>query len=187
MDAPESERWLPTVGFEKYEVSDQGRVRSWRDFRGGIRREPRLLRQFPGNPYGHLVVSLILKPGEPSRPVGVHRLVLEAFVGARPGDVHACHFPDRDPTNNRLENLRWGTAQENAADRAAHGTEYHGQRHHRARLTDAGVMLMRYLHVAHEVHEKTLAGWFHVDHTTAHRVVTGRKWKHLPMLKASAG
>lgn len=45
----------------------------------------------------------------------VHHLVLEAFVGLRPQGTEACHW-DGDATNNRLENLRWGTSSDNTAD-----------------------------------------------------------------------
>jgi hypothetical protein len=58
----------------------------------------------------------------------VHRLVLEAFVGPCPDGMQCRHFPDRDPTNNRLGNLQWGTPGENQADRKIHGTNLRGKR-----------------------------------------------------------
>ena len=45
----------------------------------------------------------------------VHRAILEAFVGVSEGS-YALHWDD-NPLNNTLENLRWGTASENAYDR----------------------------------------------------------------------
>jgi hypothetical protein len=45
----------------------------------------------------------------------VHRLVLLAFSGHCPPGKEGLHWDD-DPTNNRLENLRWGTPGENQQD-----------------------------------------------------------------------
>ena len=50
----------------------------------------------------------------------VHRLVLEAFVGPCPAGLECRHL-DTDPLNNRLENLVWGTREENHADRLVMG------------------------------------------------------------------
>jgi HNH endonuclease len=49
-----------------------------------------------------------------------HVWVLEAFVGARPKGAIARHLND-DPTDNRLENLMWGTRTENAQDAVING------------------------------------------------------------------
>lgn len=45
----------------------------------------------------------------------VHHLVLEAFVGRRPKDLVCCHY-DGNPSNNRVDNLRWDTLSANAED-----------------------------------------------------------------------
>lgn len=64
------------------------------------------------------------------------RLVLLAFVGPPTANApHACHR-DGDATNDRLDNLYWGSARENMQDRANHGRG-------RGKLTDAEVMYIR--------------------------------------------
>jgi hypothetical protein len=72
---------------------------------------------------------LLRRAGEKERNVTVHSLVLEAFVGPRPDGMQCRHFPDRNPTNNRVSNLSWGTPLENANDRRVHGTIACGDRH----------------------------------------------------------
>ena len=77
------------------------------------------------------------------RTVFVHQLVLEAFVGPCPEGCESRHFPDRNPKNNTLGNLRWGTRVENAADRKLHGTDIRGNRHPLHKLSDSTVRSIR--------------------------------------------
>lgn len=50
----------------------------------------------------------------------LHILVLEAFVGPRPDGMVGRHKNDIK-SDNRLDNLCWGTQSENAIDRVRHG------------------------------------------------------------------
>ena len=51
----------------------------------------------------------------------LHILMLETFVGPRPEGMLALHN-DGDPSNNSLDNLRWGTPSDNSHDALRHGT-----------------------------------------------------------------
>lgn len=103
--------WKPVVGFEGYyEVSDSGDVRSLRT--------GKIMATHPAKNGGHL--RLRLTDGVRKRRVFVHVLVLEAFVGPRPDGAITRHL-DGDPTNNRLDNLAWGTPRENNQDTLLHG------------------------------------------------------------------
>lgn len=59
----------------------------------------------------------------------VHQLVLEAFVGPRPEGFVGCHWDD-DPSNNRLENLRWDTESANRFDSVRNGTHPEASKTH---------------------------------------------------------
>lgn len=50
--------------------------------------------------------------------------------------MEACHFPDRNPQNNNLSNLRWDTRKSNAEDRDKHGTVVKGEEHWNYTHTD---------------------------------------------------
>ena len=59
----------------------------------------------------------------------VHRVVLEAFVGPCPEGHEACHN-NGNPSDNRLENLRWDTKSANALDRVRDGRDVHARLTH---------------------------------------------------------
>lgn len=65
----------------------------------------------------------------------VHQLVLFAFVGPRPAGCESCHN-NGIKTDNRRENLRWGTPSENQQDAVRHGTRKTG-------ITSAGLDFIR--------------------------------------------
>lgn len=126
---PTTEQWRPVVGYEGlYEVSDHGRVysapRTVVTTRGSRKLPGRIL---AGSKLvsGHRTVFLTIPLSGSTKTVLVHRLVLEAFVGPCPDGQECCHWDD-DPTNNRLENLRWATRSENMRDRTRNGRHNNG-------------------------------------------------------------
>lgn len=120
-----TEQWRPVVGFEgRYEVSDQGRVRSLR-FRGNG--DSRLM-SAPKNRAGYRVLTL----GVDRRQFRLHVLVLEAFVGPRPDGAQGCHN-DSNKENNSAANLRWDSPAGNIADRASIA----GDKNPNAKLSEA--------------------------------------------------
>lgn len=117
------ETWRPVpshVGL--YEVSDLGRVRSLdRIVVGAAGRQRRVAGRILRptlRPDGRHKVALCRGGVETTRLVA--HLVLEAFVGPRPGDLDACHNDD-DQGNDRLANLRWDTHLANCKDRTDNG------------------------------------------------------------------
>lgn len=107
-----NERWLPIVGHEElYEVSDQGRVRSYARYgaasRLGRSTTSRLLTPSRYSRYGYVHVQL----GRKSGSISVHDLVMRTFVGENNG-LEIDHI-DGNPSNNWLENLRYVTHAEN--------------------------------------------------------------------------
>ena len=115
------------VGF--YEVSNWGRVRRlWLFSRKLLK--PCILRKRTT----HVYVDLC-KDGSKTRRQ-IHHLVMEAFVGPRPEGMECRHL-DGDGSNNKLDNLVWGTRSSNHEDKVKHGN------HWKAKLDPEKVKLIR--------------------------------------------
>ncbi|MEW6044989.1 MAG: DUF5131 family protein [Bacillota bacterium] len=114
------EEWRAVLGYEGfYEVSDHGRVRR---VGGGTkgRRTPEGILRPRATRGGYYSVCLSL--GAQVRQVRINRLVLEAFVGPPPSPDAEARHRNGDRTDNRIENLCWGSKKDNMADASRHGT-----------------------------------------------------------------
>ena len=132
MDATQEE-WRPVVGWEAdYEVSNLGRVRSlpmlvgrgkgqW--LKPGQLLNPKRQKRSGKreNREGYWVVTL---HGEQRR---IQTLVAEAFLGPRPDGLQCLHRND-DSSDNRAENLYWGTDADNRADSVRNGRHHYARR-----------------------------------------------------------
>lgn len=117
--------WRAVPGYEgSYEVSDEGNVRSITrqvpyGRNGSTLYKGRMLK-LTLMKNGYLSVKLSLAGN--TRTTYVHELVLRAFVGPRPYTAERGEIRHLDgvKTNNQLNNLKYGTINENAADRVRH-------------------------------------------------------------------
>lgn len=153
----DDETWA--VAFDDCEASTLGR----------IRRCGRIL-----TPYRATYLTVHVRP---LGTVPVHRLVLEAFVGPRRAGRQARHL-NGDRYDNRLENLAWGTAKENAADKVRHGTQRRGELVHTALLAEADVRVILDRLVRGDKHV-TIADDFGVTADAVARIHRGDNWRHV--------
>jgi hypothetical protein len=170
-----TETWRPIAGYEYYEVSDAGRVRSIKrttrmGARGGSILKP--LRDH----YGY--VTVILYQNGTRRRFKIHTLVLEAFVGPRPHRMDACHYPDPNKKNCALSNLRWDTRINNLRDKICHGTQTRGAHHPVARLNESqvrSIFLMR----QDGVSARDIANRLSVSSSLIYLILNRKLWAHL--------
>lgn len=171
-----NERWLPVVGFEgRYEVSDLGRMRPLFSRRTGKYKAGRIKQSACDND-GYPLTILYRADGT-KRCAKIHTFVLEAFVGPRPNGMQCRHL-NGNPTDNRLENLRWGTCRENQADKIRHGRSLRGERQNKAKLRADDVRAIRRL-LAAGSDPQSVAGRFGVSRSTVYHIASGYNWAWL--------
>jgi hypothetical protein len=124
--APEEE-WRDIPGYEGYQASSWGRIRSTdREViasNGQLRRYRGQILSPMSNGKGYLLVSM----GGKKRKV--HSLVTAAFLGPRPDGLDVCHGP-RGKQVNAPTNLRYDTRSANILDSVADGTHGMTRRTH---------------------------------------------------------
>ncbi len=156
--------WRPVVGLEgRYQVSSDGKIRS-------PRRDLMLTWR---NPKGYHYVTFRSANGKRVAK-GVHRAVLEAFAGPCPRGHEAAHG-DGDPSNNRLDNLRWATSVDNHADRRRHGRIPTGEDNHATKLDQSMVITIKKLRGIASSYE--LAHLACVHPSTIQAIWNGETWK----------
>jgi uncharacterized protein (DUF433 family) len=168
----DSEQWLAVPGFEgRYEVSNQGRVRSL-DRVIKARRWPGkiLARRLSWGGYPVVGLSAFSK----QTPFFVHLLVLTVFASPCPEGMEALHGPG-GRLDASIGNLHWGTRQENVLDRIRDGTHNRGARHGMARLTQAQVDEIRARWAAGET-QTALAAEFGTTIGNVHNIVRYKTW-----------
>lgn len=172
------EVWKPVVGFEHYEVSSLGRVRSirhlvkvrnrWGGFTMFNRGKGGVLRPCH-HKNGYLSVTLYSNTTGQCRRL-ISRLVFEAFVRLLKTGEEADH-KDRVRHNNALENPRPLTV---AANRALRVPK-RGEECHYAKLTDAKVRRIRAMNGT----QRHIASKFDVCQATVANIQSGKSWSHL--------
>jgi hypothetical protein len=127
------------------------------------------------NTHGYLCVRLTI--GETRKSYMVHKLVAEAFHGTKPVGCEIRHL-DGNKTNNRADNLAYGTKKDNAADRDAHGRTARGSQNGASKLDKASVITIKSL-LAYGLSQRAIAREFGVHQTSIHRIASGEAWNHV--------
>jgi NUMOD4 motif/HNH endonuclease len=172
------EEWRPIDGWDGYEVSNLGRVRSWKQrskgriWRADRSQAPHILKQ---ECRGNYLAVLLSEKGKAKRHVNVHRLVLETFVGPPPVPGMQGAHDNGDGRDNREVNLLWKTPAANNADKHRHGTRQHGERAGTAKLCWADAEAIRARRAAGEG-VRAVAGAFGVCRNTVINITTGKTW-----------
>jgi len=171
----EEEIWKNIDDFPFYEVSDLGRVRSWKT-RGKTRQIPYILKQYINN-NGYPTVHLVNKNNK-AITINTHQVVIKAFRGHAPKS-YECGHRDGNPQNNHISNLEWITHKENGADMVRHKRVPSGTKSHLAKFTDQDVIKIRKLYDTGEYLQITLAKMYDVSKSTMRKIVRRMSWVHI--------
>lgn len=190
MSENEEEVWKPVVDANPYDISNLGRVRSyWRvvwpkgqkSYKVVRRDLPPKIKNPQMSIHGYHILMLY---SDASRDAAgralkfnkkIHHMVLEAFVGQRPSGCECRHL-NGVRTDNRLCNLAWGTAQENADDRVAQKTVLVGSDHPNAKLSQSQVSEIRELVRSGSTHTAA-SKKYGISRQQVGRIVSGARWR----------
>lgn len=172
--------WRTVPEFPGYKISNTGLLRS-------ITREVphqhskktifgKMKKPRPQRNGGHLRVTLFHQRA--SKSVFVHRLVMAAFVGPLPLGKIVRHI-NGDPTDNRLENLAYGDAFENAADAIKHGAQVRGERSKKSNLNDRKIREIRVFARDPRISQTFLAEMYGVTPANITCIVRRQTWRHV--------
>lgn len=176
---PWEETWKQIPGYDGYEVSDFGNVRSYY-LKGNHKRKrakyPRLLKTVPKKNGGYQTVSLKRDGQAKYQHVSVHRLVMLAFAGPCPEGKEVAHL-NGDHSDARFSNLAYATHQENEFHKTLHGTDGAGERNSAAKLQGWQVAEIKYL-AEKSIPQGKIAELFDLDHKAVSEILRERNWRH---------
>jgi lambda repressor-like predicted transcriptional regulator len=165
----QAEVWKPIPEWEGlYEVSNQGRVRSYTRWPEGRLLNPWL------STHGYPTVNLAFRGKSKRR--GVHVFVAEAFIGPRP-KRNVINHKDSTPTNNYVGNLEYCTQRQNITHALRAGRMAVGEKHRSAKLTEKTVRSM--LELRGTKTQREIAEQFGVREKHVWKILQRKTWKHV--------
>lgn len=111
------EEWRPIKGYERYEISNQGRVRHSRTGK---------IRKLGTVKCGYSMIGLRELGTSKMKNLSIHRLVAIAFI-PNPENKKCVNHKDGDKSNNCVDNLEWCTHSENTKHSFRNGLQIHPQ------------------------------------------------------------
>lgn len=158
-----AENRKPIPDFDGYEITSDGEV--WSHKTG------RFIKSFPDKA-GYLGLTL-RREGRSVRRT-IHQLVVESFVGPRPVGFELVRHLNGDHTDNRVENLAYGTFRENSLDTIRHGN--HRKSKSNAKLTVLQVSEIRSLIQEGGMRQSDIGLLYGVSNCAISRIKTGFTW-----------
>jgi hypothetical protein len=164
----------PIPNFPDYFADEQGNIYSSKKWNGS----KKLRKLKPIKCKDYLSVTLFVQGKRHKRYI--HRLILKTFVGPCPPRMESCHN-DGIKHNNKLDNLRWDTHQNNSKDKIKHDAipDQEGEKNHAAKLNGSQVRVIRWLLENTDMRHYQIAEVFDVHKGTISAINLKRNWSHV--------
>lgn len=173
------EEWENIDGYNgNYEVSNKGRIRSWKNNKWGKSDKYKIMSAvISKNKYPQVVLC---NNGSTKRHY-IHRLVAKAFI-PNPENKPNINHKDLDPTNNHIDNLEWCTQSENMKHAYDNGTHkvpnLKGEDHARSKFTENDVIEIRNTYSNNsDITQRELAKKYNVSQTAIWSILNNKTWK----------
>jgi HNH endonuclease/NUMOD4 motif len=165
------EIWKPIVGFEDYEVSSEGRIRSLKP-----NHHMKVIKSWSRrNSYKYV---FLWKDGKP-KAKDVHRLVATHFINNLDNKREVNHI-NGDKFDNRAENLEWVTPSENQQHSIALGLRKdRGEQSVNSRLKKEQVSEIRKLYSDSGITYRELSRIFGVHRDYIGLIINRKRWNHI--------
>ena len=161
---PTKIEWSQVADWSGYKVSSIGQVYSLKS--------NKILKPMTAKS-GHLYVYLYDGSGF-SKKVYIHQIVLRSF-GFYSKENEECRHLNGNPKDNRLENLQWGTRQENVDDRRRHGRMPIPHKSKFTKLSQDDIPIIR--RMKSKKSSRFVANIFKTSHTTIQKIWRNERWK----------
>lgn len=166
------EEWKDIEGYGGiYQVSDLGKVRSYKNNRHGLSDTPKILTPTI-SAYGYHKVRLY-RNGK-SKQFNIHRLVASAFIENKSGAELVLHKNDVK-SDNRTSNLYYGSHSDNMSDAIKNGIVSCDKRDSRNKLTEEDVIRIR----RSDKNGYQLSKQYGVSPNTIYDVLKENSWTHV--------
>jgi len=160
------EIWKDIVGYDQYQVSNYGRVKTTAN---AATRKERILKPLK-HPRGYFRVALW--KDNKSKFFFIHRLVAEYFI-SNPENKPTINHIDGDKSNNHIDNLEWTTYRENMNHAIDNKISACGERNGRSKLNWVQIEEIRSSYLT----SNELAAIYCVHKSTINRIKSNKGWK----------
>jgi hypothetical protein len=182
-----NEEWRPVKGYEKYQVTSCGKVRSLDCFiveKTGMKRfkKGRILKCFLGPSKKSKVQYYYFSVGRGIN-IAVHKAVTAAWLEPAPDGFDQVNHIDGNSRNNKVENLEWSNKKHNMKHAIETGLYNNfGEKHTHAKLSQSDVDVIRCFFIS--VNDAQIAKVFGVTHTTINSIRLKKSWKNKVVIPA---